>query len=278
MPAHLPTSISTFPLSSAARHRHSGLAGTSALSIWLSVDPMSDKYPGTSPYTYCANNPVMIKDPNGESGVPVVDEKNRTITVYSKLYFYGSGATPELSKKIATGIASQWNGANAEVKIDGIEYSVRFRISYETVSVEKARKLAATNKDPKNNFICIARGPKEKSSFARTSKYNGVRVGGNSFWFNTNDDLENSTTPAHEFGHGFGLSHPNEDLSEATERPDIMVPRNRPYGKNWSVKNKKGIRVVNPNSRRVSAKNVQEAADHNFGKPNNIIFNNDGSH
>ena len=29
----------------AARHRHSGFAGTSTLSIWLSVDPMSDKYP-----------------------------------------------------------------------------------------------------------------------------------------------------------------------------------------------------------------------------------------
>ena len=38
----------------------------SALSIWLSVDPMSDKYPSTSPYTYCANNPVKLVDPNGE--------------------------------------------------------------------------------------------------------------------------------------------------------------------------------------------------------------------
>ena len=28
----------------------------SDLSIWLSVDPMSDKYPGVSPYTYCANS------------------------------------------------------------------------------------------------------------------------------------------------------------------------------------------------------------------------------
>ena len=35
------------------------------LSIWLSVDPMSDKYPGVSPYAYCANNPVRLVDPDG---------------------------------------------------------------------------------------------------------------------------------------------------------------------------------------------------------------------
>jgi len=37
----------------------------SDISIWLSVDPLSDKYPSLSPYAYCANNPVMITDPNG---------------------------------------------------------------------------------------------------------------------------------------------------------------------------------------------------------------------
>ena len=39
---------------------------SSDLSVWLSVDPMSDKYPSLSPYTYCANNPVRVVDPDGE--------------------------------------------------------------------------------------------------------------------------------------------------------------------------------------------------------------------
>ena len=43
----------------------------SDLSIWLIVDPMSDKYPSLSPYTYCANNPVKLVDPNGEEVVNV---------------------------------------------------------------------------------------------------------------------------------------------------------------------------------------------------------------
>ncbi len=39
----------------------------SSLSIWLSVDPLSDKYPSLSPYVYCANNPVILVDPDGRS-------------------------------------------------------------------------------------------------------------------------------------------------------------------------------------------------------------------
>ena len=40
---------------------------SSDLSIWLSVDPMSDKYPSLSPYAYCADNPVKLVDPNGDT-------------------------------------------------------------------------------------------------------------------------------------------------------------------------------------------------------------------
>ncbi len=39
---------------------------SSDLSIWLSVDPMSDKYASLSPYVYCADNPVKLVDPNGK--------------------------------------------------------------------------------------------------------------------------------------------------------------------------------------------------------------------
>ncbi len=39
----------------------------SDLSQWLSVDPMSDKYPSLSPYMYCAGNPVILVDPDGRT-------------------------------------------------------------------------------------------------------------------------------------------------------------------------------------------------------------------
>ena len=35
------------------------------MTMWLSVDPMADKYPGISPYAYCAWNPLKLVDPDG---------------------------------------------------------------------------------------------------------------------------------------------------------------------------------------------------------------------
>ncbi len=39
----------------------------SALGHWLSVDPLADKYPGISPYAYCAWNPIKFVDPDGRN-------------------------------------------------------------------------------------------------------------------------------------------------------------------------------------------------------------------
>jgi hypothetical protein len=43
--------------------------GNSDISIWLSVDPLSDKMPDWSPYAYCFNNPIIFIDPDGEHPV-----------------------------------------------------------------------------------------------------------------------------------------------------------------------------------------------------------------
>ncbi len=58
----------------------------SDLSLWLSVDPMSDKYPSLSPYNYCAWNPMKIVDPNGRDTIFANDQARRLFNnVYNKL-------------------------------------------------------------------------------------------------------------------------------------------------------------------------------------------------
>ena len=45
----------------------------SKLSMWLSVDPMAQKYPAFSPYVFTGSNPVNLEDPDGR-WVPGIDE------------------------------------------------------------------------------------------------------------------------------------------------------------------------------------------------------------
>ncbi len=40
------------------------------MTMWLSVDPMADKYPSISPYAYCVWNPVQLIDPDGNMPFP----------------------------------------------------------------------------------------------------------------------------------------------------------------------------------------------------------------
>ena len=79
--AHYPFLIPNYTHTFSAKERDSetGLSYfgaryySSDLSIWLSVDPMSDKYASLSPYVYCADNPVKLTDPDGR-WIPGLDE------------------------------------------------------------------------------------------------------------------------------------------------------------------------------------------------------------
>ena len=51
------------------------------MTMWLSVDPMADKYPNISPYAYCAWNPVKLVDPDGKE---IYYCENEVIYVYRK--------------------------------------------------------------------------------------------------------------------------------------------------------------------------------------------------
>ncbi|MCF8332502.1 MAG: RHS repeat-associated core domain-containing protein [Bacteroidales bacterium] len=51
----------------------------SEVSVWLSVDPMADEYPGLSPYMYAEGNPVMMVDPNG---MATIARRNEIISPY----------------------------------------------------------------------------------------------------------------------------------------------------------------------------------------------------
>ncbi len=82
---------------------------SSDLSIWLSVDPMSGKYPSLSPYVYCADNPVKLVDPNGEETLET-DYRNykgellyRTNDGLNETILISDDIIPKLKQKLQKG-------------------------------------------------------------------------------------------------------------------------------------------------------------------------------
>jgi RHS repeat-associated protein len=77
------------------------------VSVWLSVDPPSDKYPSMSAYMYCAGNPVVLVDPDGRN----IDEFGVKIT--GEIVFIRSKPGPHELYKV------DGNGRKVDVNGDG---------------------------------------------------------------------------------------------------------------------------------------------------------------
>ena len=89
---------------------------SSDLSIWLSVDPMSDKYPSLSPYAYCSNNPIKYVDPNGEEKLIWLNRnKDKTIVSGAEKY-KDDGAIHIFAHGSSKGLSVNINGKHQNVR------------------------------------------------------------------------------------------------------------------------------------------------------------------
>ena len=89
------------------------------MTMWLSVDPMADKYPSISPYAYCAWNPIKLVDPDGKD-VWEVDKDGKVKNTGDKTggdekqtVKYANGETATFSGKDYKSILEKLTGKNA---------------------------------------------------------------------------------------------------------------------------------------------------------------------
>ena len=135
--------------------------------MWLSVDPMWEKYAGMSPYNYCAGNPVKSVDPTGEDAVRVVDDENREITIKANYYVqteqrpyyyqrsngekvekFQQGYSEKDLKKMNVDINDYLNDLNLVVSEgEYTGYKVKFDMNFiDGGSVENCEKMATEDK------------------------------------------------------------------------------------------------------------------------------------
>ena len=82
------------------------------MAMWLSVDPMADKYPNISPYNYCMWNPIKVIDPNGKDTI-------KTPTGISISVGDGYQATPDGKYLFGDGLVTkEWDPSLCQIVSD----------------------------------------------------------------------------------------------------------------------------------------------------------------
>ena len=165
---------------------------------WLSVDPLSDKYPSMSPYAYCVNNPVILVDPDGRDGVIII--KGTQITIKADVYLYGEGATEATLTQMQNDVNAKWGGTYSATSADGTKFDVRVKINMSLCNNKEKSKPSEIRRNSSNleNFIEITSD--DKRSFVINGNKGRWRSKGRNGRTLAKDD------PApHEVGHLLGL-------------------------------------------------------------------------
>jgi hypothetical protein len=153
------------------------------------------------------------------SAIAKINSESSQISIEAELVFYGKYSTDDLAQKIVLEINQMWNEPSAKLQLGSRLFDIVFDIKYLCLSNSEVLLKVMNNTNYAVNFIRI-----EDKNIAERSMM-GFGLGENSGHWLITDQLGESTTAAHEFGHALGLPHPNQLDFRFSGNPPIMAPR-----------------------------------------------------
>jgi len=184
----------------------------SDVSIWLSVDPMRDKYPNISPYAYCNWNPVKLVDPNGMEWGEPGDEKKQTKDAATAKVFYNA------AEKYKNEFLSKSN--EIQGKIDNLDKNAKnYNQTLSDLQGEQSEAMAGVSAMQGVMNDIEAAGNDKKNWFTFSSK-NGEST---SLGLSAKKDENGNVIYSINYAKGNGFGQPFHELSHAGEVANGMA-------------------------------------------------------
>ena len=187
------------------------------LSLWISTDPLEEKYPHTSSYCYTFNNPIKYIDPTGRDYDEIVDGQSITLKA---VIFVTSDSYNEAkaSAEILNQQSGKWTynfttrkGSLKEEHSLVVNFDVLVQVAKqgenESLWVAIHREFDNASENTFLNGFEVV--PDDKLN----KNVNGVTLGGN--YIQVKKSREGTETGAHEIAHAMGVVHSSKGLMTA---------------------------------------------------------------
>ena len=103
-----------------------------AHAVWLSPDPLLDKYPNISPYAYCNNNPIKYVDPDGREWKDIDGNIIKDHSNIKAYIFYNKNDFSSQTMQMYSDLESQYG--KGSVALSDVSTTREFRQDWQSMA------------------------------------------------------------------------------------------------------------------------------------------------